>query len=76
MQNTIKVGDVYFILHFYHDSIVGVHLKDALHFNDTDGIQYWTGQKEMIELLMHDFDVDSPDSWINRIYNLRAGDEV
>lgn len=73
MQNTIKVEDVYFILQSYHDSIVGVHLEDALHFNDTNGIQYWTGQKEMIEKLMHDFDVDSPDSLIN---NLHAGVEV
>lgn len=33
MQNTIKVEDedVYFILQSYHDSIVGVHLEDALH---------------------------------------------
>lgn len=73
MQNTIKVEDVYFILQSYYDSIVGVHLEDALHFNDTNGIQYWTGQKEMIEKLMHDFDVDSPDSWI---INLHAGVEV
>lgn len=73
MQNTIKAEDVYFILQSYYDSIVGVHLKYALQFNDTNGIQYWTGQKEMIEELMHDFDVDSPDSWIN---NLHAGVEV
>lgn len=55
MQNTIKVEDVYFILQSYRDDIVSVHLEDALHFNDTDGIQYWTGHKEMIEKLMQDF---------------------